>query len=220
MIPVSVCLLIILYHHLSHSQSVKLLHILAIAVPVVEAVRILWMICLGEGNWVKLLPLHLCGLQVIFIPLAVFTKNRRFQSYVWATSILGGIVAILYPSGIVETYPFFHFQTLQSFVLHILLVLVPLLMFLCGEYHPRTSDITMMFPVLLLGASAAFAVDWIWDQNYMFLRSADGVPLVQALFDLGGYPLYWTVLALAVLAGSRVILKLGEILDQKRQWKA
>ena len=90
--------------------------------------RIVWLFLLGEGDWVKLLPLHLCGLQVLFIPLAVFTRSEALRSYVWATSILGGITAIVYPAGIVGTYPFFLFQTFQSFALHLLLILVPILM--------------------------------------------------------------------------------------------
>lgn len=114
--------------------------------------RIVWLFLLGEGYWVKLLPLHLCGLQVLFIPLAVFTRSEALRSYVWATSILGGITAIVYPAGIVGTYPFFHFQTFQSFALHLLLILVPILMFLCDGYAPSIKQLPSVTVILSLGA--------------------------------------------------------------------
>ena len=141
MIPLSLFWLIRWTRMHSRQTARQLLYGMAIAVPLLELMRILWLIWLGEGYWVKLLPLHLCGLQVFFIPLAVFSRNVPLRSYVWATSILGGITAIVYPAGIVGTYPFFHFQTFQSFALHLLLILTPVLMFLADDYSPRLNQL-------------------------------------------------------------------------------
>ena len=103
MIPLSCFWLIRWTRTHSRQSGRRLLHGFAIAIPLLELTRILWLYRLGEGYWVKLLPLHLCGLQIFFIPLAVFTRHPALRSYVWATSILGGITAIVYPAGIVGT---------------------------------------------------------------------------------------------------------------------
>lgn len=152
---------------------------------------------LGRGILGKTAPLHLCGLQIFFIPLAVFTRHPALRSYVWATSILGGITAIVYPAGIVGTYPFFHFQTLQSFALHLLLILAPLLMFLTDDDSPRLNQLPSVILILSGSALCAFAVDWIWGQNYMFLREVPQIAFLQAIKNWGGYPAYWLTLAAA-----------------------
>ncbi|MFQ8583299.1 MAG: hypothetical protein ACLSA6_12635 [Holdemania massiliensis] len=77
--------------------------------PCLELMRIVWLFLLGEGYWVKLLPLHLCGLQVLFIPLAVFTRSSPAQLCV-ATSILGGITAIVIRLGLSVLIPFSTFR--------------------------------------------------------------------------------------------------------------
>lgn len=216
-IPLSLGLLLHWTQTHSRQAARKLLRGLAVAVPCLELMRIVWLFLLGEGYWVKLLPLHLCGLQVLFIPLAVFTRSETLRSYVWATSILGGITAIVYPAGIVGTYPFFHFQTFQSFALHLLLILVPVLMFLCDGYAPSIKQLPSVTVILSLSALCAFAVDWIWGQNYMFLREVPDIGFLQEILRLGGYPAYWLTLGSAVLAGCALLLVWGQRWAQHRQ---
>ena len=210
MIPLSLFWLIRWTRTHSRQTARQLLYGMAIAVPLLELMRILWLVWLGEGYWVTLLPLHLCGLQVFFIPLAVFSRSLPLRSYVWATSILGGITAIVYPAGIVGTYPFFHFQTFQSFALHLLLILTPVLMFLADDYSPRLSQLPSVIAILGGSALCAFAVDWIWGQNYMFLREVPEIGFLQAIMKLGGYPAYWLTLGAAVIAGCTLLLAFGQ----------
>ena len=171
MIPLSLFWLVRWTRTHSRQTARQLLYGMAIAVPLLELMRILWLIWLGEGYWVKLLPLHLCGLQV---------------------------------------FPFFHFQTFQSFALHLLLILAPVLMFLADDYSPRLSQLPSVIAILGGSALCAFAVDWIWGQNYMFLREVPEIGFLQAIMKLGGYPAYWLTLGAAVIAGCTLLLAFGQ----------
>lgn len=216
MIPISIVLILVIIRSWKPESCRRLMQGLTIAVPLLELSRIAWLITVGETSWVKLLPLHLCGLQVLFLPLAVFTRLPVMKEYVWSTSILGGITAIVVPAGIVGTYPFFHFQTIQSFLLHLCLILIPILMLCTVDFHPRLAQLPQVAGVLAAGALTALTVDWIWDQNYMFLREIPPVPIIQQWFSWFGYPGYWLMMAAAVLLGCAVLLKIGEVLDARQ----
>ena len=72
----------------------------AIFVPILELSHNVWLYFSANASLPQLLSLHLCGLQMYFIPLAVFTKFLVFKDFVFASSILGGIFAIIFPSGV------------------------------------------------------------------------------------------------------------------------
>lgn len=162
----------------------------AVAVPVVEGIHTIWLYLCGQTNWVKLLPLHLCAMQSFFIPLAVFSKNKVLREFVYCTSILGGICAIVFPVGVAETYPMIHFQTIQTMVLHGLLIFVPLALIVSGQFMPDKKNYGKVVLVLLCAATVAAGVDFATGENYMFLNYAPlGTPLF-LIFKLFGKRAY------------------------------
>ena len=168
----------------------------AILLPLVEIARIIWVYCVGETQIVKLLPLHLCGMQIFYIPLAVFTKKLVIKEFICSTSLLGGVAAILSPSGIAETYPFFHFQTLQSIVLHMILIFVPLVMLYCQSFRPNIRNMPKVMCLLTLTAAPAAIVDYFCGENYMFLLEPPlNTPLVD-IFEKYGHGIYLIALFL------------------------
>jgi hypothetical integral membrane protein (TIGR02206 family) len=215
---------LLIYAALSHmlgqsrEKNDRIIKLAALAIPVVEFARILWMVGLGETNWVKLLPLHLCGTQVFFIPLAVFTGWGCLKEFIFYTGILGGVVAILYPVGIVDTYPYFHFQTLQSLTLHGLLLFVPLAMVLFQGFRPSLKKFWQVPAVLMVPASLAFLVDFTFGENYMFLYSAPpGTPLVW-IFDAFGHGAYLMVMFLGVMLACLLIYGVFVAMDHRSMW--
>ena len=90
---------LLLIRRLKPSQAQHVLHGAAILVPLLELSHSVWLYLTGTTSLIKLLPLHLCGLQSLFIPLAVFTKFTCFRDFVYATSLLGGIFGTVMPAG-------------------------------------------------------------------------------------------------------------------------
>lgn len=179
----------------------RILKITAVLLPFIELARVVWLISTGETEWSKLLPLHLCGTQVVFIPLAVFTSSRTVKEFVYTTSLLGGIVAILFPAGVAGTYPFFHFQTLQTIALHSILIFVPLVMVLGQGFRPQLSRFCRVLGLLVFVALVAGTVDVLFGENYMFLlEPPPGTPLIP-LFHRCGRAVYLLVLFCLVSLG-------------------
>ncbi len=173
----------------------------ALLLPVLEMMRILWIYQAGETDWMKLLPLHLCGLQIFFVPLAVFTENKYIREFVFSTSLLGGVAAIIFPSGIMDTYPMIHFQTLQSIIFHMVLIFVPLVLVLGQGFQPSLARFSKSVLILVACGFAAGWVDVNFGQNYMFILEAPlNTPLV-GIFNAFGHRVYLLVLLGLVIFG-------------------
>lgn len=69
---------------------------------------------------------------------------------------------------------------IHSFTVHILLVLYPVVLTLCGEIKPSIRELPRSLLLLAGFALLALALNLWWDTNFMFLMSASK-----------GNPLYW-----------------------------
>ena len=197
-IALVVTLLLRYMKRMPKKQADHIIQIAAIVLPLVELIRVLWLIMVGQTDWVRLLPLQLCGTQIFYIPLAVFTKNMAIKEFTCSTALLGGIVALLCPSGIAGYYPLLHFQTLQSFTLHAILLFVPLAMMYVQGFRPNIKNMPNVMGILVLTASVAGVVDACFNVNYMCLRTPpEGTPLVD-IYNACGYGFYLFVLAAAM----------------------
>lgn len=162
----------------------------AIFVPILELSHNIWLYLCADASLPELLSLHICGMQMYFIPLAVFTKALIFKDFVFASSVLGGFLAIVFPSGITDTYPLWHFQTLQTFAYHALLIFVPVAILLTTDYRPTLKRFHKVLLLFFGIAGLAFIVDIIWNQNYLFLVTAPDMPLLHNMQIMYGTPTY------------------------------
>lgn len=196
-----ICFVLHILKKLSSKMQSNIIKACAIFVPIVEISHNIWLALYSNASIVNLLSLHLCGLQMYFIPLAVFTKFFVFKDFVFATSILGGIFGIVFPSGVTGFYPLWHFQTLQTFLYHGLLIFVPLALLLCTNYKPSLKRFHKVLGLFLLIAILAFVIDYSFDQNYLFLRTSPDMPLLRNIqLNYGTAPyLIFTFFALLII---------------------
>lgn len=180
------------------------LKICAILVPIAEATHIIWLFYCGQAP-IKLLPLHLCGMQVIFIPAAIFTGKTILKDYVYATSLLGGVLAILSPSGVAGIYPIFHYQTIQTLFLHALLIFIPLAMVFWTNYTPSVKRIPGILAIFTAVTAITFVIDNATGENYMFLQSPPNVSFLTDIFNQFGQAGYLLCAFLLLLAASAAI---------------
>lgn len=195
---VLIALGLVLLKRLSSSKQEKLIKVFAILVPIVEISHNFWLYVVHNASFVELLSLHLCGMQMYFIPLAVFAKSIAFKDFIFSTSILGGIFGIVFPSGISDNYPIWHFQTLQTFFYHGLLIFVPIALLVTTNYRPTLKRFHNVLGLFAIIAILALSVDLAFDQNYLFLRTAPDMPLLHNMqLNYGTIPyLFFTFFAL------------------------
>ena len=200
-------------------KAKKFLNILAILVPIVELSHTIWLINCGQTDFRKLLPFHLCAMQVFFIPLAVFTKKQVFKDFVFATSILGGSFGIIFPSGVADNYPFFHFQTIQTLCYHSLLILVPILLIRIGEYKPTIKRLKNSVILFIAIGIPVYILDTILGENYMFLKCPPEVDFIENIFSNYGQTVYLIIMFILLLIASMLIHIPFDMINRVRENK-
>lgn len=187
---------------LPEDKSWRVIQIAAVVEPILELSHTVWLYQCGQTQLVKLLPLHLCSMQCVFIPLAIFTKKRALWDYLYATAVLGGLCGVLFPAGVAGVYPLWHFQTIQTVLLHSLLMFVPLALIATGRFEPSLQGFGRALLVFLPVAAIAAVVDICYGENYMFiLFPPEGTPLVW-LYDAFGHGWYLILTFLVIAAMS------------------
>ena len=125
------------------------------------------------------LPLYLCSLFWLLLPLAAFAREGIVRQT--ATASLCTIVMLCGVLGLVfnvylNHYPFFSFVPLRSLLYHMLMILVPTGMWASGYYRPQPRDRLLCFvPVgALVGISLVLNRLFGWD--YCYTAGGPGTP--------------------------------------------
>lgn len=130
-------------------------------------------------NWLYNLPLFLCSIQLITIPLAAFAKGRVREASLDFVSIFGLLGAILGTVGAgnnYASYPVLCFDNVVSAITHCISGFCALYILISGMAGLKKENIWITFVVLLSFCVAAYVVNILVDYNYMFLMAGDGTP--------------------------------------------
>ena len=178
----------------------------ALLIDGLEIFKIILMCIRGKDpmGWLTELPLFLCSIQLITIPLAAFAKGRVKESamdFVAIFGILGALLGTYGAGNNYGTYPVLCFDNVVSGITHSISGFASLYIMISGLLTLKKKNIIITFSILFGFCIAAYVVNMLIDYNYMFLVRGDGTPyeilysLVQGHKVL--YPL--TVVGLFVL---------------------
>lgn len=154
------------------------------------------------------LPLFLCSIQLITIPMAAFCKGRLRNAaldFVCIFGILGAVLGTYGAGNNYSCYPVLSLDNVVSGLTHSISGFAALYIMLSGMARLEKRDIPVSCGVLAGFCLAAWAANCLLDSNYMFLVRGDGTPY-DILFGLVGghpvlYPLGVVVLFFAYIAG-------------------
>jgi uncharacterized membrane protein YwaF len=158
--------------------------------------------------WVYNLPLFLCSIQLITIPLAAFSKGRIREAALDFVCIFGILGAVLDTYGAGQNYgcyPVLSFDNVVSGITHSISGFASLYILISGMGSMKKKNIILTFAILLVFCVAAYTANILVDYNYMFLMRGDGTPY-DILFNLVGgnpvlYPLGVVALFLLYIVG-------------------
>lgn len=182
----------------------------AILIDSLELLKIVLFCIRGQDPWAWLyeLPLFLCSIQLITIPLAAFSHGRIKEASLDFISIFGILGAVLGTYGATQNYnayPVLSFDNMVSGVTHSISGFTALYILISGMASMKKKNIWITFCVLLGFCVAAYTANLLLDYNYMFLMAGDGTPY-DILYNLVGgskvfYPLGVVVLFLVYIVG-------------------
>ena len=159
-----------------------------------------------DGRWydgiLHNLPLFLCSIQLITIPLAAFSAGRVKEAALDFVSIFGLLGAVLGTIGAAQNYnayPVLGFDNMVSGVTHTISGFTALYIMVAGMASMKKSNAPVAFAILGGFGVAAYVANVLVDYNYMFLVSGDGTPY-DILYNLvGGHPVAYPLLVILLL---------------------
>ena len=147
------------------------------------------------------LPLFLCSIMLIAIPLAAFTHGgmrRMCEDFVAMFGILGAIAGTIGAAQNYGCYPVLGFDNMVSGFTHAISGFTSLYVMIVGLAHLRTKTILPCLALLFGFCGAAYGVNHLLDYNYMFLMAGDGTPYDIAYNLVGGSPVWYPLLVVAL----------------------
>jgi len=165
----------------------------ALSLLAMEVLYHVWMVATGRWALASSLPLELCSISLLVTIVLLWTGNRHLIDFVFFAGIGGAIQAMLTP---VLDLGFPHFRYFHFFYTHIGIILTALYFTWMKGYRPTFKGVLKTMLALNLLLPLLFAVNYLFQGNYMFLREK---PYNGSLLDfLGPYP--WYILALEGVA--------------------
>lgn len=163
------------------------------------------------------LPLFLCSIQLITIPMAAFCKGRLREAALDFVAIFGMLGAVLGTYGAgnnYSAYPVLSLDNVASGLTHSIAGFAALYIMISGMAGLQKKNMPITFGILVGFCLGAWTANTFLDSNYMFLVRGDGTPY-DILFNLtGGSPILYPIgvvalffLYIAGFYGIRFILR-------------
>jgi uncharacterized membrane protein YwaF len=151
--------------------------------------------------WKYNLPLFMCSLQLITIPLAAFSKGRLREAsldFVMIFGILGAMLGTIGAGNIYSCFPVFSFDTVVSAITHCISGFASLYIMFANMTSMKKSNEIITFSILTTACVAAYIVNVIIDYNYMFLMRGDGTPYDILYALVNGSRIFYPLLVVAL----------------------
>lgn len=175
----------------------------AILIDSLEIFKIV-MLCYRDGSAepiLRTLPLFLCSIQLIAIPLAAFSKGRVREAsldFVCIFGILGAVLGTIGAGQNYNAYPVFSLDNVVSGLTHTISGFASLYIMIAGLASMKKENIGITFGILLTFCVAAYIANVTIPYNYMFLMAGDGTPY-DILYNLvGGHKVFYPVSVVAL----------------------
>lgn len=173
-----------------------------------ELVKIILACVQDSDAWRRNLPLFLCSIPLIAIPMAAWCKGRLKESCLDFVAIFGILGAVLGTYGAAQNYnyyPVLSWPNVVSGITHSISGFASLYIMFSGMLSMRKRNMVITFSILLSFCVAAYIANVLLEYNYMFLMAGDGTPY-DVLYNLlrGNkvlYPMSVVALFIAYISG-------------------
>lgn len=175
----------------------------AIAIDALELFKIVFLCFRNENplDWLHNLPLFLCSIQLITIPLAAFTHGRLKEismDFVFVFGILGAVMGTYFAGNNYSVYPVLSFDNVVSGITHSLSGFASLYIVISGQASMKWKNLPFTCLTMLVFCVLAYIANVTIPYNYMFLMRGDGTPY-DILFNLvGGNPVIYPILVVVM----------------------
>ena len=182
--------------HFSIKEQQKAIHILACFVSLALICFHLYQIVFGDYNFKTDLPLYLCSLMALIIP--IFTRYRKYWMFeILVFWIIGGTIQGVVTPDIIVGFPSFDY--FRYWIVHLGLLLIIFYFIFVFKMRPRFKSIFKSFLALQVYIVVMVILNYLLNANYFYLNEK---PKSASLLDyFGDWPYY-------ILVGQLIIIPL------------
>lgn len=191
---------------LSAEKKNKVLIVSAILIDSFELIKIIIMCfrnntietCLYE------LPLFLCSIQLITIPLAAFSKGKVREAsldFVLIFGLLGAVLGTYLAGNNYSSYPVLSVDNVISGITHCISGFCALYIGISKMCSMKKENIKITNLILLSFCIVAYIVNHLVDYNYMFLVRGDGTPYDIIYNLVNGNQIVYPIIVIALFFG-------------------
>ena len=169
-----------------------------------------------------MLPLFLCSIQLITIPLAAFAKGRVKEAaldFVFIFGILGAVLGTYGAGQNYNAYPVLSFDNVVSGITHAISGFASLYIVISRMASMKTKNILITFGILFGFCVLAYIANVTIPYNYMFLMRGDGTPYDIFYNMVGGHPVLYPLIVVLLFVVYVAIFYLIFLAVRKRQEK-
>ena len=171
---------------------------------------------MGGFNWWGELPLQLCNINMILIPIAVLTNKRELLAFCFFVGPLGAMMALTMPGAEFTDASILLPRMIGYYGTHFLVVIEGLAIVTFGLYKPKFRDIPGTVLTILAIAFCVFMINMImrWTglyphANYFFSVETEGNFLLEIFHSWIPYPFLFLLPSAVILAIYMFIIILG-----------
>ena len=182
---------------------------------------------MGGFNWWGELPLQLCNINMILIPVAVIKDSRSLKCFCFFLAPLGALMALLMPANGFNGYSLLLPRMLGYYGTHFMLVIEGLALVSFGLYRPRYRDLPRALLTAVIIAFAIYLVNLFLraaglhpKANYFFAVETEGNFLLEIFHRWIPVPFLFLLPSILILGPYMVLVTAPFALaDRKREYR-
>ena len=160
----------------------------------------------GGFNWWQELPLHLCNIHMLLMPIAAATNKRSLLSFCFYVAPLGALMALAMPAIGFSGYSILTPRIIGFYGTHIMVLVEAIALYTLDFYKPEYKDIPKAVGMMLAISICIFGINLILkflklcpNPNYFFLMDPEGNPVLELFKSYIPYPFLYASPAILIL---------------------
>lgn len=178
---------------------------------------------MGGFNWWGELPLHLCNINMLLLPVAALKKSRPLMSFCFFLGPLGATMALLMPGSGFDGYSLLLPRMLGYYGTHFMIVIEGLALSTLGLYRPRLRDLPRTVATALGVLFAVFCLNCLMRvsslyprANYFYAMETDGNFVLELFYRRIPCPLLYLLPCVGILVVYMLAVTLPFTLAERR----
>lgn len=152
-------------------------------------------------RFLYVLPLFLCSIQLLAIPIAAFCKGRLKEAcldFVLTFGILGALFGTVAATQNYSAYPVVSMDNVFSAITHSISGFTSLYIAISGLISLKKENFFITLGILLSFSIMAYIANVALDYNYMFLMYHDGTPYSIVYNIVGGSAIFYPIMVVGL----------------------